>query len=65
MTRGGRSFGNWAGAYSPGFAPDVKSYDYDAPINEYVLPTHKYHLLRELLQKYSAEPLPEIPPRQY
>ena len=30
---GGTSFGHWAGANSPGFAPDVTSYDYDAPIN--------------------------------
>lgn len=35
MTHGGTSFGHWAGANSPGFAPDVTSYDYDAPINEY------------------------------
>ena len=34
MTHGGTSFGHWAGANSPGFAPDVTSYDYDAPINE-------------------------------
>ena len=31
MTHGGTSFGHWAGANSPGFAPDVTSYDYDAP----------------------------------
>ena len=29
MTHGGTSFGHWAGANSPGFAPDVTSYDYD------------------------------------
>lgn len=61
MTHGGTSFGHWAGANSPGFAPDVTSYDYDAPINEYGEPTHKYNLLREVLAKYSDEPLPEIP----
>ena len=33
MTHGGTSFGHWAGANSPGFAPDVTSYEYDAPIN--------------------------------
>ena len=33
MTHGGTSFGHWAGANSPGFAPDVTSYDYDAPIS--------------------------------
>ena len=32
MTHGGTSFGHWAGANSPGFQPDVTSYDYDAPI---------------------------------
>ena len=37
MTHGGTSFGHWAGANSPGFQPDVTSYDYDAPINEYGL----------------------------
>lgn len=34
MTHGGTSWGHWAGANSPGFSPDVTSYDYDAPINE-------------------------------
>lgn len=31
MTHGGTNWGHWAGANSPGFAPDVTSYDYDAP----------------------------------
>ena len=53
MTHGGTSFGHWAGANSPGFAPDVTSYDYDAPINEYGVATDKYYELREMLQKYS------------
>lgn len=34
MTHGGTNWGHWAGANSPGFAPDVTSYDYDAPISE-------------------------------
>ena len=42
MTHGGTSFGHWAGANSPGFSPDVTSYDYDAPINEYGQTTPKY-----------------------
>ena len=61
MTHGGTSFGHWAGANSPGFAPDVTSYDYDAPINEYGGATEKYHKLRTMMQKYSKEPLPAIP----
>ena len=61
MTHGGTSFGHWAGANSPGFAPDVTSYDYDAPINEYGWATKKYYKLRSVLQKYSATPLPKEP----
>ena len=60
MTHGGTSFGHWAGANSPGFAPDVTSYDYDAPINEYGWATEKYHKLRKVLQKYSDKPLPSL-----
>ena len=58
MTHGGTSFGHWAGANSPGFAPDVTSYDYDAPINEYGQPTPKYYELREMMQKYAEECTP-------
>ena len=61
MTHGGTSFGHWAGANSPGFAPDVTSYDYDAPINEYGGTTEKFFKLRQMMQKYSKEPLPAIP----
>jgi beta-galactosidase len=61
MTHGGTSFGHWAGANSPGFAPDVTSYDYDAPINEYGLATPKYTLLRDVLQKYADKRLPAVP----
>ena len=61
MTHGGTSFGHWAGANSPGFAPDVTSYDYDAPISEYGWPTEKYYKLRKVLQKYSETPLPKEP----
>lgn len=61
MTHGGTSFGHWAGANSPGFAPDVTSYDYDAPINEYGGTTDKFFKLRKMMQKYSKEPLPAIP----
>ena len=63
MTHGGTSFGHWAGANSPGFAPDVTSYDYDAPINEYGGTTEKFFQLRKMMQKYSKKPLPAIPTR--
>ena len=61
MTHGGTSFGHWAGANSPGFAPDVTSYDYDAPINEYGQATPKYDELRAMLQKYTDKKLPAAP----
>ncbi|MDE7385744.1 MAG: beta-galactosidase [Muribaculaceae bacterium] len=52
MTHGGTNWGHWAGANSPGFAPDVTSYDYDAPISESGVATPKYYALRETLAKY-------------
>ena len=62
MTHGGTSFGHWAGANSPGFAPDVTSYDYDAPINEYGLATDKFYKLREMMAKYNnGKALPSVP----
>ena len=61
MTHGGTSWGHWAGANSPGFSPDVTSYDYDAPINEAGQTTLKYMELREMLAEYSDKKLPSIP----
>ena len=61
MTHGGTSFGHWAGANSPGFAPDVTSYDYDAPINEYGQATPKYYELRKIMEKYADGKLPVVP----
>lgn len=61
MTHGGTSFGHWAGANSPGFAPDVTSYDYDAPINEQGAPTPKYHALRNVMARYTHGELPAVP----
>jgi beta-galactosidase len=62
MTHGGTSWGHWAGANSPGFAPDVTSYDYDAPINEYGQATPKYYELRKTLEKYNnGKKLPAVP----
>ena len=62
MTHGGTSFGHWAGANSPGFAPDVTSYDYDAPINEYGHATPKFWELCKTMQKYNGgKRLPDVP----
>ena len=61
MTHGGTNWGHWAGANSPGFAPDVTSYDYDAPISESGQYTPKYGKLRSVLAKYSDKRLPNPP----
>ncbi|MDE6161002.1 MAG: beta-galactosidase, partial [Muribaculaceae bacterium] len=62
MTHGGTNWGHWAGANSPGFAPDVTSYDYDAPISESGSVTPKYTELRKTLAKYTGgKPLPHVP----
>ena len=61
MTHGGTNFGHWAGANSPGYAPDVTSYDYDAPISESGRPTPKYWKLREVLAKYADGDLIDLP----
>lgn len=61
MTHGGTNWGHWAGANSPGYAPDVTSYDYDAPIDESGCPTEKYWLLRKTLGKYYEGELPALP----
>lgn len=63
MTHGGTNWGHWAGANSPGFAPDVTSYDYDAPISESGQTTPKYWELRNTLAKYTdgGKKLPKVP----
>ncbi len=62
MTHGGTNWGHWAGANSPGFAPDVTSYDYDAPVSESGQITSKYMELRKTLAKYmDGEKQAEIP----
>ena len=61
MTHGGTNWGHWAGANSPGYAPDVTSYDYDAPINEQGAPTPKFHKLRSMMKKYADGRLPAVP----
>ncbi|MFI1069938.1 beta-galactosidase family protein [Streptomyces puniciscabiei] len=69
MAHGGTSFGGWAGANRGGgelpegpLEPDVTSYDYDAPVDEYGRPTEKFWRFREVLAAYHAGPLPEPPP---
>lgn len=62
MTHGGTNWGHWAGANSPGYAPDVTSYDYDAPISESGQTTPKYWDLRKTLSKYyEGKKLPAVP----
>ncbi len=62
MTHGGTSFGHWAGANSPGFQPDVTSYDYDAPINEWGQATPKFYELQKMMAKYTGgKKLPAVP----
>ncbi len=62
MTHGGTNWGHWAGANSPGFAPDVTSYDYDAPISESGQTTPKYWQLRKTLSNYMyGKKLPAVP----
>lgn len=64
MAHGGTNFGFWAGAnYNKDhqIQPDITSYDYDAPISEPGWATPKFMAIRELMQKYSNEKLPEIP----
>ncbi|WP_416965411.1 glycoside hydrolase family 35 protein [Streptomyces sp. Agncl-13] len=69
MAHGGTNFAGWAGANRGGGAlhegplePDVTSYDYDAPIDEYGRPTDKFWRFREVLAAYADGPLPELPP---
>ncbi|MEU7325005.1 beta-galactosidase family protein [Streptomyces griseoviridis] len=69
MAHGGTSFGGWAGANRGGgvrhegpLEPDVTSYDYDAPIDEYGRPTEKFWRFREVLAGFAEGPLPQPPP---
>ncbi len=63
MTHGGTNWGHWAGANSPGYAPDVTSYDYDAPISESGQTTPKYWELRRTLARHmDGEVQTDVPP---
>jgi beta-galactosidase len=63
MAHGGTSFGQWAGANAPAYAPTTSSYDYNAPIDEAGNPTDKFYAIRDLLKNYlqEGETLPDIP----
>ncbi|XP_058267374.1 beta-galactosidase-1-like protein 2 isoform X1 [Hemibagrus wyckioides] len=62
MFHGGTNFGFMTGAVAkPSYKALITSYDYDAPLSEDGEYTPKYHLLRELLGRYSGDPLPEMP----
>lgn len=63
MFHGGTNFAFWNGANESrheGYVPQVTSYDYDAPLNEYANPTAKYYAFREVVQElYPDKVLPE------
>ncbi|KAJ0062008.1 hypothetical protein NL108_014906 [Boleophthalmus pectinirostris] len=67
MFHGGSSFGFMSGALAdPTYRALVPSYDYDAPLSESGEYTPKYHLLRDLLSRYSnGEPFPDMPTLHY
>lgn len=63
MAHGGTSFGQWAGANAPPYAPTATSYDYNAPIDEAGNTTEKFFAVRDLLKNYlqEGEVLGEVP----
>ncbi|MCX3062087.1 glycoside hydrolase family 35 protein [Streptomyces beihaiensis] len=67
MAHGGSNFAGWAGANRGGalhdgpLEPDVTSYDYDAPVDEFGRPTEKFWRFREVLAPYARGPLPDVP----
>ncbi|MDW7695133.1 beta-galactosidase family protein [Flammeovirgaceae bacterium SG7u.111] len=66
MVHGGTNFGFTSGAnYNDehDIQPDITSYDYDAPISEAGWTTLKYMAIRDLMKKYVAYDIPEIPER--
>ena len=64
MFHGGTNFGFMNGANCPdrfNYQPTVSSYDDDAPVNECGDLTEKYHLFREVVEKYAPLPDMEMP----
>lgn len=57
MFHGGTNFGFSSGSnHYEEFAPDVTSYDYDAPLSECGDPTPKYRAFREVIAERAADP---------
>lgn len=57
MFHGGTNFGFTSGAnYYEKLAPDVTSYDYDAPLSEAGDFTPKYHAFKEVISRHTAIP---------
>ncbi len=64
MAHGGTNFGFTSGANydkEHQIQPDITSYDYDAPISEAGWVTPKFTAIRNLLKKYAAYAIPEVP----
>lgn len=62
MLIGGTNFGFTSGAnHYEKFAPDVTSYDYDAPLTECGDITPKYMALREVIKKHTKKEPPCVP----
>ena len=62
MMIGGTNFGFTSGAnHYEKFAPDVTSYDYDAPLSECGDITEKYMAVREIIKKHTNKELPPVP----
>lgn len=68
MAHGGTNFAGWAGANRGGgslhdgeLQPDVTSYDYDAPVDEFGRATPKFWAFRKVLAEYASARLPEPP----
>ncbi|XP_035701209.1 beta-galactosidase-1-like protein 2 isoform X2 [Folsomia candida] len=68
MFEGGTNFGFNAGAnHGPHYAPDVTSYDYDAPLSEAGDYTPKYYRIMEAFGRYQIPVLkrPDLPLQSY
>lgn len=62
MFHGGTQFGFYNGSnYYDELTPDVTSYDYDAPLTEWGEITDKFKAFREVIQKHTKGPLPDMP----